>query len=68
MVDAHDSKSCIARCESSSLSSGTCTLKHRLQCLCFKVHCVYMEVHDLRHVRGDLNRGREIISDEFTRR
>lgn len=23
MVDAHDSKSCIARCESSSLSSGT---------------------------------------------
>ncbi len=51
MVDAHDSKSCIARCESSSLSSGTCTLKHRLPCLCFKVHCVTTEVHDLRHVR-----------------
>ncbi len=50
MVDARDSKSRIARCESSSLSSGTCTLKHRLPSLCFKVHCVYIEVHDLRHV------------------
>src|SRR5438132_1611291 len=28
MVDAHDSKSCIARCESSSLSSGT--MKHKV--------------------------------------
>ena len=27
MVDAHDSKSCIARCESSSLSSGTANRK-----------------------------------------
>ncbi len=28
MVDAHDSKSCIVRCESSSLSSGTIMKKH----------------------------------------
>ena len=27
MVDAHDSKSCTARCESSSLSSGTKTVE-----------------------------------------
>jgi hypothetical protein len=31
MVDAHDSKSCIARCEGSSPSSGT-TLRHDFLC------------------------------------
>ena len=50
MVDACDSKSHIARCESSSLSSGTCTEKMHNEVHLFSTLVGYGAC-DLRHMR-----------------